>query len=304
MFYITEDEVKEHLKMNETIQVLKEAFIDLAEGKSSVSSRERLTGDGALLNTMPAILGKYHLAGLKTYIASRQGARFVVVVFDTKSNDLLALIEANNLGRIRTGALPAMVSQLLLKREGQEIAVIGSGFQAETQLEGLLNVFDCGLVHVYSRHINNARMFARRMQSLHGVEVRAHENVRDATKDATVISSITDSNDAIFSSGDLGEKYHVNLCGGNIPSRREAAADVLENSDIVIVEHLEQSMKESGEIIGLMKSKSSPKPIELKDFMSSQRNKHYQKSVFKSMGVGLEDLAAAYLVLKKMGVMS
>ena len=304
MFYITEDEVKEHLKMNETIQVLKEAFIDLAEGKSSVSSRERLTGDGALLNTMPAILGKYHLAGLKTYIASRQGARFVVVVFDTKSNDLLALIEANNLGRIRTGALPAMVSQLLLKREGQEIAVIGSGFQAETQLEGLLNVFDCGLVHVYSRHINNARMFARRMQSLHGVEVRAHENVRDATKDATVISSITDSNDAIFSSGDLGEKYHVNLCGGNIPSRREAAADVLENSDIVIVEHLEQSMKESGEIIWLMKSKSSPKPIELKDFMSSQRGKHYQKSVFKSMGVGLEDLAAAYLVLKKMGVIS
>ena len=304
MFYITEDEVKEHLKMNETIQVLKEAFIDLAEGKSSVSSRERLTGDGALLNTMPAILGKYHLAGLKTYIASREGARFVVVVFDTKSNDLLALIEANNLGRIRTGALPAMVSQLLLKREGQEIAVIGSGFQAETQLEGLLNVFDCGLVHVYSRHINNARMFARRMQSLHGVEVRAHENVRDATKDATVISSITDSNDAIFSSGDLGEKYHVNLCGGNIPSRREAAADVLENSDIVIVEHLEQSMKESGEIIGLMKSKSSPKPIELKDFMSSRTDKHYQKSVFKSMGVGLEDLAAAYLVLKKMGVIS
>lgn len=304
MNYITEDEVKEHLKMGETIQILKEAFIDLAEGKSSVSSRERLTGDGALLNTMPAVFGKYHLAGLKTYIASREGARFVVIVFDTKSSELLAVIEANNLGRIRTGALPAMVSQLLLKREGQEIAIIGSGFQAETQLEGLLNVFDCGLVHVYSRHMDNARMFARRMQSLHGVEVRAHENVRDATKEATVISSITDSNDAIFSYGDLGEKYHVNLCGGNIPSRREAATDVLEKSDIVIVEHMEQSLKESGEIIGLVRSKSSPKPVELKDFIFTHRGKEYQKSVFKSMGVGLEDLAAASVVLKKLGVIS
>lgn len=304
MLYITEDEVKENLGMKETVKILKEAFLDLGSGESRVAPRERLMDDGVVMNTMPAIFHKYHLAGLKTYIASREGARFVVVVFDTRSSDLLAVLEANNLGRIRTGALPAMVSELVMERKEQEIAIIGSGFQAETQLEGLLTVFEAGLVHVYSRHLDNAKMFARRMQSLHGVEVRPHENVRDATKDATVISSITDSNDAIFGFHDLGEKYHVNLCGGNIPSRREAAPDVLEKSDLVIVEHLEQSLRESGEIIDFMKGKPAKKPVELKDFVSSYKDHHYSRTVFKSMGIGLEDLAAAYLVLRKVGAIS
>ena len=301
MLYITEKEVDETLEMKETVSILREAFQDLGEGHSSVSPRERLHSDGVVLNSMPGIFAKYHLAGMKCYIAGKGGARFVVLVFDTRTSDLIAVIEANRLGQIRTGALPAMVSQLILKKKEQEIAIIGSGFQAETQLEGLLSVFDCGLVHVYSRHPENARSFARRMQSKFGVEARAHEKVGEATRNATVISSITNSNEAIFSRKDLGEKYHVNLCGGNLPMRREAAEDVLAESDIVVVENIEQALKETGEIIGFRKNYPQKEMIELKDLVIKPPSKEPDRSVLKTMGVGLEDVAAAYLVLKKLG---
>lgn len=301
MHYITEKEVEQTLDMKETVAILREAFQDLGVGNSSVSPRERLHSDGAVLNSMPGIFAKYHLAGMKCYIAAKGGARFVVLVFDTRSSDLIAVIEANRLGQVRTGALPAMVSQLLLKKKEQEIAIIGSGYQAETQLEGLLSVFDAGLVHVYSRHPENARSFARRMQSKFGVEARAHEKVSEATRDATVINSITNSNDAIFSRKDLGERYHVNLCGGNLPMRKEAAEDVLLQSDMVVVEHLEQAMKESGEIIGLRKNNPEKEIIELKDLVTKPPAREPERSVFKTMGVGLEDVAAAYLVLKNLG---
>ena len=303
MLYITEKEVEENLEMGETIKILREAFEDLGRGNSSVSPRDRLQSDGVVLNSMPGIFAKYHLAGMKNYIAGKGGARFVVMVFDTKSSELLAVIEANRLGQVRTGALPAMASQLILKKKEQEIAIIGSGYQAETQLEGLLTVFDSGLVHVYSRHIENARGFARRMQSKFGVEARVHEKVADAARNATVISSMTNSNEAVFTRKDLPDRYHVNLCGGNLPMRREAAEDVLVHSNLIVVEHLEQSLKESGEIIGFRKNHPDREMIELKDMVLNPPSKSPERSVFKTMGIGLEDVAAAYLVLRKMGAL-
>lgn len=304
MKYIGEQDVEDNLGMKETIDILEEAFESLASGSSFYRPRERILFDKTVFNTMPGVFNKYHLAGLKTYIANKESKHFVVLVFDTINSDLIAVIEADKLGQIRTGALPAMVTRRMVPGGSHGFTVIGSGFQAETQLEGMLKVFDLDSVAVYSRTFKNAQNFASRMSEKFSVDVRAYEKVGDALKDATIVNSITDSNDSIFSRKDLGDEFHVNLCGGNLPMRREAAEDILLESDHVVVEDMEQAMKESGEIISLARNHPEKKMIELADLWKMDKSSYYgsRKTVFKSMGIGLEDVAAAYALFKNMKI--
>lgn len=305
MQYITEQEVKDNLGMKETIDILEEAFESLAAGTSHYRPRERILFNGTVFNTMPGVFDRRHLAGLKTYIANRKGARFVVLIFDTQSNDLLAVIEADRLGQVRTGALPAMVTRRIVEGKKQSLAVVGSGFQAETQLEGINEVFDLDSISVYSRTFKHAQAFAEKMSKRIGTEVKAFEKVKDALKDATIVNSITDANDPIFSRGDLGDEYHVNLCGGNLPMRREAAEDVLMESELLVVEDMEQAMKESGEIISIRENHPEKEMVNLDDLMKMDKSKYYgrKRTVFKTMGLGLEDVAAGYVLLKNMKIL-
>lgn len=305
MHYITEQDVEKNLGIKETVDILEEAFESFSSGTSFYRPRERIIFDGSVFNTMPGVFQHRNLAGLKTYFANKNGARFVVIIFDTNKSELLAVIEADRLGQIRTGALPAMVTRRMLKEKNQGFCVIGSGYQAETQLEAMASVFDLDSISVYSRTFSNARKFAERMQQKTGLEIKAYENVSQALKDATIVNTITDSNNSIFGRKDLGDEYHVNLCGGNIPSRREADEDIFLDSDLIVIEDMEQAMKESGEIIGLMKNHPEKKTVELGDFMKLERNSLNEKkrTVFKTMGIGLEDVAAGYVLMKNMGIL-
>lgn len=305
MHYITEQDVEKNLGIKETVDILEEAFESFSSGTSFYRPRERIIFEGSVFNTMPGVFQHRNLAGLKTYFANKNGARFVVIIFDTNKSELLAVIEADRLGQIRTGALPAMVTRRMLKKKNQGFCVIGSGYQAETQLEAMASVFDLDSISVYSRTFSNARKFAERMQQKTGLEIKAYENVSQALKDATIVNTITDSNNSIFGRKDLGDEYHVNLCGGNIPSRREADEDIFLDSDLIVIEDMEQAMKESGEIISLMKNHPEKKTVELGDFMKLERNSLNEKkrTVFKTMGIGLEDVAAGYVLMKNMGIL-
>lgn len=303
MYYISEDDVAKNLDIKEVIDILEEVFTSYGRQKAVSAARERLIYNGTVLNSMPAIVEKLGLAGSKTYIATRKGARFVVLLFDLNTSDLVAVIEANKLGQIRTGALPAMVSRLVLKKKNPVFTLIGSGYQAETQLSGMLSAFDVSDVRVYSRNFENAKNFSVRESKRHGIDIKAFENVEKALDGADIVNTITDSNEAIFSRSALGDEYLVNLAGGNLPFRREVSEDVLEESDLIVVEHLEQAMKESGEIIEMVRSHPERKIHELKDMMMNPETYSGKKRiVFKAMGIGLDDVAAGYLVLKSMGL--
>ncbi len=302
MRYITEKEVSKYLQMKDTIDILEDAFVEYHNGNAAAEARIRTMLDGKVLNSMPAIISKYKIAGLKAYFASRTGAKFVVVVFNTETNELEAILEADELGRIRTGALTAMVSRKIVKDKNPPVTIIGSGYQAETQLEGLLNVFEPEYVFVYSRNNKNANSFATRMSGKFGIDITVANTARDAISKSRVINTITTSNSPIFSFEDLGDEFHINLAGANLPFRREVDNSVLEGSEMVIVEHLEQSAKESAEIMDYLSSNGKGNVLELRDFVTTDSTKEIRKSVFKSMGIGLEDLAVAYVVMKKMGI--
>ncbi len=301
MIYISEDEVNQNYDMKSSIDAMKHAFEALHSGKASVSIRQRTRGGNSILNTMPAAIPEYGIAGLKAYIATPKGARFVVIVFDTETSDLIAVIEANRLGQIRTGAVTAFATSIMHSGRGDVFTIIGSGFQAETQLEGMINVRKPSEIRVYSKHIYNAKNFADRMGNKFGIDIKPFDDIRKALKNADIITSITNSREPIIFRDMIGENYHINLAGANVTERREADLSVFSASDLVVSEHLEQSMIESSEISEYLKA--GGKVVDLKDVAGNPKEFSGRKrTVFKSMGIGLEDVASAYVILKNMGI--
>lgn len=279
--------------MKECIEELRKAFMSYGKGLSDTHPRDRIIVDKNMLNTMPGYYAERHLAGLKTYYSGPKGIHFTVLIFNTERPEDLYLIEANALGQIRTGALTAMATSEIVKKKSINFTLIGSGFQAESQFLGMKEMFNLDNAFVYSRNPEHSKKFADRFG------IQQAENL-EVLKESDVITTITNSNTPIFNYSQLPDEYHINLAGSNFPIRREAAPDVLDKSDIVIVENHGQALKESSEIMG-MENKS--KIIELKDYVINKEKYSGNKTIFKSMGIGLEDVAAGYVILKNMGLL-
>ena len=235
IYYITDEDVRKNLDMKQCIDELRDAFISYGNKRADAGARDRIFNNGMVFNTMPAYYGKYNIAGLKTYVASKNGVRFMVIIFDVSDPEKVYIFDANTLGQIRTGALSAMVTSLLIKKKALNFTLIGSGFQAETQLKAMSSVYNLSNVYVYSRNYDHALEFSKKFN----LNIKP---VRDLSilKESDVITSVTDSDKPIFDYSMLPDHYHINLIGSNLPGRREASNDVMDNSDLVIAEHLEQ----------------------------------------------------------------
>lgn len=300
MRFVTEEEVEKNLEMKEVVDAVRDAFLDYSDGRAFFSPRDRLRSDGVLLNTMPAIQDSRHIAGLKTYIAGRNGASFVVLVFDTENNSLKGVVEANRLGQMRTGAVPAIATSMLLDKKVIDFSLIGTGYQAETQLEAMAFLFTLGSVRVYSRNTDHVREFVKRFSEKFSLDIKGSSSAEECIEGADVISTITNSKDPLFTSDHLPENFHLNLAGGNLPNRREVGKDVLSAAELVVVEDMQQALNESGEIIEFYEE-GAGKIIELRDlFRDPGRYRGKERTVFKSMGVGLEDISTADALLNKL----
>jgi len=140
------------------------------------------------------------------------------------------------------------------------------------------------------------------MSAKFGVGIDVAKTAKEVVSDARIINTITTSGSPIFSLKELSDEFRLNFAGANLPFGRKVDRDVLEGIDIIIAEHFEQAFRESAEIADYFASYGRVKIIELKDILASGRDYNIRWSVFKSTSTGREDIASAYLVLKKIGL--
>jgi alanine dehydrogenase len=304
MIYITEEEVASNLKMEEIIDTLKSAFMAYHKGQASVSARMRDYGKGFVLSTMPAVIDTMGIAGAKIYASGQDHSHFQVIVFSTKTKDPLAIIEADKLGQMRTGALAALASSIVVNRKEINYGLAGSGYQAESNLEAHDAVFTLKEIKVYSRNFDHSRDFASRMSDRIGKEVIAVRTPEEMIDGSEIINTVTNANSPIITGGMLSDNFHLNLVGSNMPFRREVSKEVLEESDFIFVEHLEQAMKESVEVSEFARANPERKIYELKEVIADPLiARNNKRTIFKSMGIGLEDVATAWVLLKNLGIL-
>jgi len=288
MFYFTESDVQELLPIREAIRLMRLAFEALAQGRAINQPRRRLILEsGSVLHSMAGAVGNYF--GTKFYSSNpRYGAHFYFFLYDARTAQPLAQMEANYLGQIRTGAASGYATDLLANPQAKTLAIIGSGFQARTQLAAIHAVRPIQNVRVWSRNEEKRRKFAEECS------VTATDSAEEAVRGADIVVTATNSKDPVLESSWIGAGTLVNAMGSNVANRRELPIDLMERAGLVAVDSLEQARIEAGDLI---LAESWKNVVELQSVKA-----HYDPkgvTIFKSIGVGVEDVAAGAFIYER-----
>jgi len=300
MLYLTESDVRKFLPMAECIRLMRAAFERLAKGESLNQPRRRLTlMTKSTLHYMAAGDGKYF--GAKIYSTNpRHGARFLFLLYRAEDAALLALMEANWLGQIRTGAASGLATSLLARKGSRSVGIIGSGFQARSQLEAMHAVLPEARVKVWSRSAEKRAAFAAEARQS-GAEVEAVETAREAVEGSDVVVTATNSAEPVLENGWIAAGTHINAMGSNQPRRREIPAELVRRADLIVVDSREQARMESGDLILAYEHAEWLHVTELMKVASGEtgRSRDTDITLFESNGIALEDVAAAGYVYEK-----
>jgi len=301
--FISEDQVKEVLNVKTTVELLEEAMKSLSTGKGFNSPRKRLptSYNGGNLHFMAASWPEKGIAGHKSYVVTKGKATFVVILYSTEGEGLLAVIEANLLGQIRTGAASGLASKYLAKKNSKQLAVIGSGFQAETQLEAINSQFKLDQVRVYSRTKEKREAFADKMSKKLSINIQSSESSEEATDNCDILSLITNSSAPVLSNEQINEGIHVNAAGGNSWLRSELSSNSISKFDFIACDDLVQAKTECRELMEATEKgiTSWNKVHELSSVIDEQiigRKNNKNITLYESLGIAIQDIAAAKYV--------
>jgi len=198
------------------------------------------------------------------------------------------MMEANYLGQIRTGAASGYAAHLLANPEASTLAIIGSGYQARSQLDAIRAVRPIKTVRVWSRNEERRHKFAEECG------LTAAESAQEAVRGADIVVTATNAKDPVIENDWISPGTMVNAMGSNIANRRELPGDLVKRANLVAVDSLEQAKIEAGDLI---LADSWNNVVELKDV-----EQHYDPqgvTIFKSIGLAIEDVAAGAFIYER-----
>ena len=285
----------------EAVDVLEIAFRAWAAGRADNQPRRRVAG-GVVLATMCAALPGAGLVGLKAYTAGKNGAQFWIHVFDSESGELVAILEGDHLGRIRTGAVSGLATRHLARADAHRMAIFGAGSQALTQVLGVAAVRPLREVVVLNRDPGRRAALIDELRQ-QGVAAVAGSDPRQAVAKADVITTMTTAGSPLFPGEWLQAGQHLNVAGSNWPRRREIDGEAVARASLVVADDEAAARVEAGDLLlaeqdgrldwGRVRS--------LREVVAGQvrRGAADEITLFKSVGLALEDVAVAAIVLER-----
>ncbi len=296
---ISEAEVRSLLTMPIALEVVEESLRRQGRGELILHPRRRIrTPDNALLHYMAVADTVDHFIGMKLYTVARGVARFVVPLFRSSTGEMAALIEADALGQIRTGAASGVATKYLANANARTAAIVGTGYQARTQLEAVAAVRRLEHVRAYGRDPERREKFCREMSERIGVAVEPAASSRDAVQGAEILITATSANQVVLEGAWLTPGAHINAMGANWPQKRELDAAAVGRADKVAVDSIEQAKIEAGDLIQAFGEDALRwnAVLELSEIVAGKvpgRKTPSEITLFKSNGIAAWDLAAA-----------
>jgi alanine dehydrogenase len=307
---LRESDVKKLATMQLALEAVEEAFRLQGESKADNAPRHRCRVERGLLQVMSASLPTLGLAGLKSYTTIDGKTRFHVLLYSGKDGRLLAVIEAELLGQLRTGAATGVATKYMARIDASQVGVFGTGFQARAQLEAVCAVRPIRTIVAYGRDPERRDGFCREMSQTLGVRVEPAANPEQAAQDMDIIITATTSKEPVFKGEWLAKGVHINAVGANHLKRCEIDVETVRRSACVVVDSLEQSMLESGDLVNAAEAGAfywedarELGAVVTGDFPG--REEATEITIFKSNGIALEDVAFAgqiYRAAVKAGV--
>jgi ornithine cyclodeaminase len=302
--------VTEILPMEEAIPVMREALTMLAGGDVVMPLRTMmaLPGGESVMGLMPSYLGGIDSVGVKIIAAfpgnfgteydTHQG---VVLFFDTERGLLRAIVDATSITAIRTAAVSGLVTDLLAKPDAGDLAIIGAGTQAHTHLQAMMAVRPVRRVRVFSVPAGSAAEFAERESRLTGMAVEALATAEEAVAGADLICTTTTAAEPVVHGAWVSPGAHINAVGAYTPATRELDSQLVAKARLY-ADRRESLLSEAGEFLiprgeGLIGDDHIVGEIgEVLTGKAPARTSPDEITLFKSLGIAIEDLAAAHRV--------
>ncbi|MBN2242173.1 MAG: ornithine cyclodeaminase family protein [Acidobacteria bacterium] len=300
---LREADVEKLVTMDMAIEAVEQAFRLQGEYKVENIPRRRCRLNKGMLHVMSASLPTLGYAGLKSYTSVSGKPHFYVMLYGA-DGEMLAVIEADKLGQMRTGAATAVATKHMARRESSRMGVIGTGWQARAQVRALCAVSSFRNVVAYSRNPENRRKFCEEMTEATGVPAIAAETPEEAVRDKDIVITATDSKEPVLQGEWLSEGTHINAIGSNSLDRQELDVEAVRKCACIIVDSVEQAMLESGDL-----SKAAEADaffwedarelglVVIGEFPG--REDPGEITLFESQGIALEDIALAAKVYEK-----
>lgn len=310
---ISEHEVYDLLPMAECMEVMAETLKTLAlgDGVNPLRSALKYPDGNGLLGLMPAYLVSPPSTGVKvvTVMPGNHGTEFdshqgFVLLFEVKHGCPLAVLEASSITAIRTAAVSGVATRLLARKDAKKLAILGSGVQARSHLEAMLNARDISEVTVWSRTAANAQKFAEQQSRKHKIKIVVAETPRAAVANADIICTTTSASEPVLKGAWISAGAHINAVGACLPKCRELDTEAVLHSRL-FVDRRESALNEAGDFL-IPKAEGAIDDShivgEIGEILLGKvpaRQSEEEITLFKSLGLGVEDLGAAYYIYEK-----
>ena len=295
MKWISEAEVASAINMSDAIEALEKGLAAEARGEAANMLKTHAAWDGSTLHAIGAVFPKAGFVGTKTWAHTPRGASPLLILFDAESGTVRAVIEAFNLGKMRTAAASGVATRWLAREDADDMAIIGTGKQAFTQVAAVNAVRRLRRIRVFSPNKEHRSAFADRLQKEFSADVVVSESVADAVRGASIITTITRAKEPFLESGMIARGAHINAVGAILPGRAELAPDVLPRCTRIVSDSPAQAQKLSQELMGQNKVESLAELVATK----RKRNNDDDLTLMKSLGTGVLDLSVGIEVYKR-----
>ncbi len=294
---LLESDVEKLATMQMALDALEQAFRLQAERKADNAPRRRCRLAKGTLHVMSASLPTLGFAGLKTYTAVPGRVIFHVLLYDA-GGVLLAVIEADRLGQIRTGAASGIATRYMARPDASRLGIYGTGWQARSQIQAICAVRPVKTILAWSRDQGNREKFCQEMTQELGIGVYPASNPEEAAANMDIVVTATNSKEPVLKGEWLAKGAHVNAVGANSLSRQEIDVETVRRSACVVVDSAEQSMLESGDLARAVEAGTFywEDARELGLVVTGEfpgREDDSEITLFKSNGIALEDIALA-----------
>lgn len=300
---LRESDVEKMATIEMAIDAVEQAFRLQGEQKADTSPRRRCRVDHGMLNVMSASLPTIGYAGLKSYTSVAGVTRFVVLLYKG-DGQLAAVIEADKLGQMRTGAASAVATKYMARPEASGLGIFGTGLQARAQVQAICRVRPIKTVLAYSRDAAKRERFCKEMSGLIGVTVSPAASPEEVVQDMDVVVTATTAKEPLFKAEWLAKGTHINAIGANFLARQEIDVETVSRAACVVVDSSEQARLECGDLVRAAEAEKFywEDARELGLVVTGEfpgREDAGEITLFESQGVALEDVALAAKVYEQ-----
>ncbi len=301
---LTDRDVVDLLPVDSCIDIMADALRSVSDGSAQLPLRTilRLSGGVNAFGTMPATVADAIGAKVITVFPGNSDTPFdshvgVVLLFGAQHGELLAIADASSITAIRTAAVSGLATRLLARPDAHDLAILGAGVLALPHLDAIRAVREVRRVRVWSRSVGRAREWAARAEEARGIRIEVCDAAQQAVDGADMVCTITASRVPVLESAWLAPGVHVNAVGASLPHARELDSATVASARF-FVDRRESTLAESGDFLvprseGLITD--SHIVAELGDLVTGRalgRTSASERTVFKSLGLAVEDVAA------------